>query len=133
MYVNGSTLTISASTPLPVLTTSKGPGVEAHLDQEKGSTVRLLTNDVRDFLFTRFSSGVTHRELVSIARIVCVETKLHLDRAAARDDRVLLIWFAEHWDQALPVLCRISLLDEEKTVIDLSRELRFVKGIRKNR
>lgn len=70
-----------------------------------------------------FSTGTTHRELVSIARIICLKTNLKLDRLAVRDQRVLIKWFEENWAIVYMILPSMQLLDENKVSITLAREL----------
>ena len=44
-------------------------------------------SEVMKVLNFQFSTGVIHRELLSIARIICTMTQLKLDRLATRDRR----------------------------------------------
>jgi hypothetical protein len=67
-----------------------------------------------------FGPGVTHGELKSLAQLICAETGLKLDRDASRDNRVLIKWFQENWQQISHVICRIYLCDQhgDKIVYD---------------
>lgn len=72
----------------------------------------------------KFGATVTHSELRSIAKIICLHTGLTLDRDATRDCRVLIKWFDENWKTIYPNLDNVTLRDEKETVID---ELRDIK------
>lgn len=71
----------------------------------------------------QFSTGATHKELLSIARIICFMTQLKLDRLAVRDQRVLIKWFDENWYLISSIIPTIHLLDNDKLPINLDREL----------
>jgi hypothetical protein len=67
-----------------------------------------------------FGPGVTHGELKSLAQLICVETGLKLDRDASRDNRVLIKWFQDNWQQISHLMRRIYLCDQhgERIVYD---------------
>jgi hypothetical protein len=75
------------------------------------------------FLQAKFSSGVTIRELQSVAEICagCAGI-LPPGREAKRSFRVLLQWFRDYWVRISPWLCVIELRDEKGLVIDGQRE-----------
>lgn len=75
-----------------------------------------------DYFWMRFGPGVTLKELLSIARIVCLKTGLHLKRKDQRTSKDVILWFARNWSLALPTLEKIHLLDENKNIIDLQFE-----------
>lgn len=72
-------------------------------------------------LCKKFSPNITHSELKSIAKIICLQTGLKLDRDATRDNRVLIKWFDENWVVIKKNLDYITLLDEDKNTIDNDR------------
>lgn len=80
-------------------------------------------SEVMKVLNFQFSTGVTHRELLSIARIICTMTQLKLDRLATRDRRVLIKWFDENWYSISMIIPKIQLLDNNELPINLDREI----------
>jgi hypothetical protein len=72
-----------------------------------------------------FSVGITHNELESMARIMCVHCpQLVLDRDAKRDNRVLIKWYSENWDIIMRLLPQIRLRDANEAIIDSTGDLR---------
>lgn len=80
-------------------------------------------SEVMKILNYHFSTGATHKELLSIVRIICVKTQLKLDRLATKDQRVLIKWFDENWYSIYMIIPSIHLLDNNKTPITLDREI----------
>jgi hypothetical protein len=75
------------------------------------------------FLQARFSSGVTIRELLSIAHVCAVCAGVAPPgREAKRSLRALVKWFAESWTRISPWLAVVELRDEHGGVIDGTRE-----------
>ncbi|OHT04682.1 hypothetical protein TRFO_27763 [Tritrichomonas foetus] len=70
----------------------------------------------------RFSSGITHGELKSIATLICSRLNLKLDRDASRDNRVLIKWFDENWGEIKKIIDQIQIHDENKEPITAERE-----------
>lgn len=71
----------------------------------------------------KFSTGIRHPELLSIAYIL--EKIGHLPkitRTCRRSYVVLIKWFNENWTEIEPLLNRIQLLDENEMVISGSRQ-----------
>ena len=81
-------------------------------------------SQVMKILNYNFSTGITHNELTSLARIICMYTHLKLDRLAVRDHRVLVKWFEENWATISNIIYSIKSLDENKVPITLEREIR---------
>jgi hypothetical protein len=54
--------------------------------------------DVTMLISQKWGSNTTHQELLNIAKILEVQTHIHLDRDARRRKSVLKKWFAENWD-----------------------------------
>lgn len=80
-------------------------------------------SQVYQILVSKFSSGVTHSELKSIAQICCKFCKnLTLDRDASRDNRVLIKWFEENWSIIQTIINDIHLRDDNEKIINLERE-----------
>jgi hypothetical protein len=72
-----------------------------------------------------FSVGITHNELESMARVMCLHCpKLALDRDAKRDNRVLIKWYAENWDIIAGLLPQIRFHDANEVVIDRTGDVR---------
>jgi hypothetical protein len=77
------------------------------------------------WLAVRFSSGVTLKELVSIAEIAATLAKVQSpSRNDKRNFKLMVCWFKSHWDQLTPWLHLIQLHDEEMNVIDGNREVK---------
>lgn len=70
-----------------------------------------------------FSTGVSHNELKSIARVVCNLTGLKLNRLALRYKCILIKWFDDNWLEIENVIQCIQLFDEDDKPITLAREL----------
>jgi hypothetical protein len=82
--------------------------------------------DCREFrvLAARFSTGVTIRELVSVAEIVSSLARISPpSRDAKRNFGLMIRWFRSRWTSVGPWLPLISLCDEERCIIDGAREL----------
>jgi hypothetical protein len=76
------------------------------------------------FLQSRFSTGVTLRELRSIATIVSLIGGLPApSRNEKRGFRGLVSWFRKNWEGAIAVLPFVQLRDEDDVPIDGIREL----------
>ena len=76
-------------------------------------------------LIQTFSSGVTLRELKSIALIICqISPKIkEPNRNEKRNYPLLIEWFSRNWDLVSPLLPFIKLRDENNEIIDGQREL----------
>jgi hypothetical protein len=75
-------------------------------------------------LRSKFSSGVTLKELRSIAIIVALVGRLPApERNEKRSYSGLVNWFRKNWEGAVAVLPFIQLRDEEDVPIDGTREL----------
>ena len=100
----------------------RGHGVEAKRVAERLKGFDYETSKVWDLLKTKFSSGITHNELKSIAQVCCYFSNLTLDRDATRDNRVLIKWFDENWNVLKDIINKISLRDEHGRPITKERE-----------
>jgi hypothetical protein len=88
-----------------------------------------LDSDEFRFLCIRFSSGLTLKELRSVALVVAkVAGHPPPPRASLRNFQVLVEWFIEHWSVLMPILPFIGLADAEGIPIDGRREV-FEKGL----
>jgi hypothetical protein len=72
----------------------------------------------------RFSSGVRHRELLSIAMILCnfIDSLEMPGRNEKRSFPLLIRWFSDNWSQIGPLLSAIDLRDERDSLINFDRE-----------
>ena len=102
----------------------RGHGTEAKRVADRLNGFKYETSEIWKTLKNKFSSGITHNELKSVACVCCHFTKLTLDRDATRDNRVLIKWFDEHWDVLKDVIDKVTLRDEKETPINLEREMK---------
>lgn len=76
------------------------------------------------WLAVKFSSGVTLKELSSVAEIASVLAQVDgPSREAKRNFRLLVCWFKKNWNRLVPWMACIHLRDRELRVIDGTREL----------
>jgi hypothetical protein len=92
--------------------TPRGEGAEA----EKVA-LRLSGWDINTSMATRrigklFPFALTHQHLRALAEVICQQAGFHLDRDAARDNRVLLKWMGEHWVIVQSELPRFTFCDQ---------------------
>jgi hypothetical protein len=72
----------------------------------------------------KFSSGVTLKELISIAEIAAALAKIGgPSREAKRNFRLMVCWFKTHWSRLTPWLNLIHLRDRDMNIIDSGREV----------
>ena len=88
----------------PSIVVPRGKGNEAKRVNARLNGFDHANSNVYKCLRQKFGATVTHRELKSIAKIICLHTGLKLDRDATRDCRVLIKWFDENWQKCF--LCR---------------------------
>jgi hypothetical protein len=98
----------------------RGAGAEAKQIQNRLAGFDLESSDVWKVIQTKFGAQIIHTELRSIAQLICGETGLKLDRAASRDNRVLVKSFSDHWKAISPIIDHFYLCDECEA--DLSAE-----------
>jgi hypothetical protein len=83
----------------------------------------------------QFSSGVRHRELLSVASVLCslVEPLPLPSRTERRSFPLLIRWFRDNWAAIRPVFPLIHLCDDSRSVINFQRERRetMERGITK--
>jgi hypothetical protein len=80
-------------------------------------------------LSARFSSGVTFKELRSVAQIISECGGIgRPSRDALRSFRLLLAWFRQNWAAVVPWLALVQLRDNNDCVIDGTREI-LEKGL----
>lgn len=103
--------------------TPRGQGDEAKRTAAMLQGFDIYTSPVYQYLIFKFSSGVSHKELYSIAQIVSMNTQIPLQRAHSRDFRVLVKWFSDNWEKVFPIVNIINLRDENNEIISLSREI----------
>jgi hypothetical protein len=71
-----------------------------------------------------YGSGVSLREVASIATVVCTFASLPLPpRDVRRNFPRLVGWFDKNWEKVLPILQTVQLRDSNSCVIDGRREL----------
>jgi hypothetical protein len=76
-------------------------------------------------LAVKFSSGVTLKELSSIAELVASFAAIPSpSRSAKRNFRLMMYWFKMNWLAVEPWLALVQLRDQDMQVIDSSRELK---------
>jgi hypothetical protein len=74
-------------------------------------------------LQAKFSSGVTIRELLSVASVCAACAAIQPPgREAKRNFRLLMKWFIESWTRIGPWLAVVELRDERGVAIDGTRE-----------
>jgi hypothetical protein len=79
----------------------------------------------RQSIREKFSTGIGHRELCSVAILISQFFGVSkIPRDARRSFPVLIKWFDDHWAMIEPIWSCVSLLDESEVVIDYARELR---------
>ena len=72
----------------------------------------------------QFSTGIRHRELVSIASVLTQMYGLpEINRDARRSFVVLIKWFDDRWSEIDTYVKHMCLLDENMTKIDHKREI----------
>jgi hypothetical protein len=70
-----------------------------------------------------FSSGVRHRELISIAQLISHHFVMpRISRDAKRSYPVLIKWFQDNWVEVEPIMPLIALRDETEEIINHRRE-----------
>jgi hypothetical protein len=82
-------------------------------------------SSARRSIIDKFSTGIRHRELCSVAILISQFFGVSkIPRDARRSFPVLIKWFEDHWATIEPIWSCVSLLDESEVVIDRARELR---------
>ena len=80
-----------------------------------------------EILQQKFSTGITIKELTSIAVIIsnaCPNLKLtKITRETKRTFSSLIQWFIDNWDAVYPILSYITLYDDSGNEINSSAEL----------
>lgn len=94
-------------------------------NKDKNSSFLFQTSNVYRALIQKFSSGVTLRELTSIAIIICqINPEIKgPNRNEKRNYNLLINWFSANWEYLSPLLPLIELRDENNEVINGQREL----------
>ena len=95
----------------------RGQGAEALRVQKRLQDFDYERSEAWAKIRQHFSNGITHTELKSAANILCLKLNLKLDRDASRDNRVLIKWFQENWQQIEPHINKIHFTDENKVPI----------------
>jgi hypothetical protein len=103
----------------------RGTGPEAKKVAQRLGSFDVGNTPVTTALQQYFSSGVTHKELISIAQIAAQFTGTgEPDRLAVRDCRALLKWFFDNWAAIQGVIPFIHLRDGSDRIISLEREIK---------
>ncbi|EAY03951.1 hypothetical protein TVAG_314810 [Trichomonas vaginalis G3] len=110
--------------PISDFKVQRGCGAEAKRVALRLKDFNYETSDIWKVLKLKFSSGITHSELKSIAGICSFMLGIKLDRDASRDNRVLIKWFDENWDKIKTIIDKVHLRDEKEQIINHEREIR---------
>ena len=115
--------------------TGRGDGVEAERVRRRLGAFIAEQSKTWNELKQRFSSGVTHHELLNITNLAVMKyndhvqnqnkaktEKIKVERLATRDNRVLILWLEENWPRLEPFLNKITLCDKKFVIIDGERE-----------
>ena len=115
---------------------ARGTGKEAKKTEEK---LQNFTKEKLDWideqLIILFSSGVTHKELRSIAEVVALHVPglKKIEREEQRDKRVLKKWYYDNWDKIGDFLKNcVKAYDADNNVVDGNAEKLYYKS-RKNK
>lgn len=96
---------------------------EAQIIAEKLGGYDYKSSDVWKKLMVRFSSGIRHHELFSVAIIIQQIIKsTSLSRNEKRSFPLLIRWFERNWNSIESVLSSIRLLDVNFHSIDAASE-----------
>jgi hypothetical protein len=83
-----------------------------------------MTCDEFHVLMRKFSSGITIRELSTVAELLATLANiLPPSRDAKRNFRLMIAWFRAKWASVAPWLPLVHLRDEYDRVIDGAREV----------
>jgi hypothetical protein len=99
-------------------------GLEAQIIASQLSGFDYQRSPVWQRLQLQFSSGVRHRELETVALILCsLNNQLPVPTRSERRSFALMIrWFETYWAKLEPILPLVALRDEFDEVINLKRE-----------
>ena len=98
--------------------------LQGGLVQAKLGDIDLTTTEEFRVLQVKFSSGVTLRELTSIARILSLLAGIpEPPRTCKRSFPNLIKWFIANWQRVSPFLPCVQLRDDNNEIIDGRREL----------
>lgn len=99
---------------------------------ELAATNEIFSGPHFNALSVKFSSGVTLRELKSIATVIGGLVRVNApSRSQKRSLSGIVKWFADNWDIVGSVLPFIHLMDENGKVIDGFREYSEISGLDK--
>ena len=109
----------------------RGRGKEAKKTEEKlkGFTVE-QEKWINDQLTLLFSSGVSHKELKSIAEVVKIHKPnvTNLSREGKRDKRVLKKWYYDNWKEIGEFLFNnLKIFDSDDKMINANAEIEYYK------
>ena len=90
----------------------RGSGHEADRVQKRLSGFDVENCQAWKVISSKYGSRISHSELKAIANLICGFTNLRVDRDATRDNRVLIKWFDENWDQIQNFIPKIHLHDD---------------------
>ena len=74
-------------------------------------------------IITKFGTGISHNELISISNIIAENTEIKMDRLIKRHKGVLIKWLDDNYDVAYPIIEKMELWDESYRRITLHREI----------
>ena len=104
-------------TPKGKAKVKRGTGHEADRVSKRLSGFDYEKSSVWLNISSKFGSRISHAELKSIAFVICCYTGLKVDRDASRDNRVLIKWYEENWNEIQPLLPKIHLRDNNDVEI----------------
>lgn len=74
-------------------------------------------------IITKFGTGISHNELISISNIIAENTEIKMDRLIKRHKGVLIKWLDDNYDVVCPIIEKMELWDESYRRITLHREI----------
>lgn len=110
--------------PISDFKVQRGQGAEAKRVADRLKDFNYENSEIWKILKKKFSSGVTHSELKSVAQVCSYILEIKIDRDAGRDNRVLIKWFDENWDKISKIIDKVHLRDDQEQLINQEREIR---------
>lgn len=101
---------------------ARGTGRDARRIKDRLNGFQISTSEAYITITQCFSKNITMSDLLIIAKILAQTFKIHLDRDAKRDKRVLFKWFQEKWEIIRYEIHNIQPLDENFRVVDCFAE-----------
>jgi hypothetical protein len=84
--------------------------------------------EARRELIHQFSTGISHKELCSVAAVLSEHFQIQkVSRDACRSYPMLIKWFQDNWAEIKPLLPLVTILDSHDHVINHEREMEYRK------